>query len=151
MTNAPIIFTLLLAILLCACQQTPTVSDAEALSPEAVPLVSKVPVTLHSERCFIEAEHRVALGDYHAAAAHLHEGVVAFRRETGQVHGSEALRVNHAIDALTHLRRELDKGKSVRIEDVRRLVMDALELEPPGLYTPPSQNNDTDLFVPVSR
>ncbi len=113
-----------------------------------------------SEGLFAEAEQFLAVGNYRLAANQLHEGIVAFRFETGRVHGHPALAINHSIDALTRLRSRLRKREEVSAGELHKAVAEALILLPDtwrlrGRIDMPAEDNredeDRTIIVPVNQ
>lgn len=97
---------------------------------------------------FSDAEQKLDLGELSFAAAQLNKGIVAYRIETGKTHGNVAKSANHAIDALTHLRKNLREGKSVSSHDLRLAIQNALAVE--GIRFPLDEREEPqDLMVPV--
>ncbi len=105
----------------------------------------------YSRVFFVEAEDACARGTHRNAAAALHKGIIAYRIETGKMHGSAATQANRAIDALTRLRQSLREGKVVSAAELHSAIQNALALE--NLYQPSkgSQLDLQDLFVPVGK
>lgn len=83
-----------------------------------------------SERYFRMAEHCLHLNQRSDAREYLHSGIVAYRSETGRYRGQDAIEANHAIDALTRLRRQIGAGKSIDPEGLHLAIAAALDLEP---------------------
>lgn len=110
-----------------------------------------------SERLFDEAEQQLVSGNYRQAADELHQGIIAFRFETGRVHGQAAIRINHSIDTLTRLRSRLRKKQYVAPADLHRAVAHALVLLPDywrlhRQSRPPVPDDDEgNLFLPVNK
>ncbi len=113
-----------------------------------------------SEGLFAEAEQQLVVGNYRLAASQLNEGIVAFRFETGRVHGNAAIEINHSIDALTRLRTRLRKRQDVSAGDLHRAVINALVLLPDtwrlrGRLVAPAgdsqQENNRTIAVPVNQ
>lgn len=102
--------------------------DRPVTSDEVSSVVVELPAG--SRLFFAKAEEQLASGNYPLAAHHLHEGIVAFRFETGRVHGRDALVINHSIDSLTHLRRLLRRNQPVSSTDLHRVVEHALVFVP---------------------
>jgi len=122
---------------------------------------AEVPVRLSaSENLFAEAEQQLIVGNYRTAASQLNEGIVAFRFETGRVHGNAAIEINHSIDTLTRLRSRLRKRQDVSAGDLHRAVANALVLLPGtwrlrGRFAAPAgdsqQENTRTIAVPVNE
>lgn len=137
-----------------------TSSDTAAVAREYEG-AGEAPVRLSaSENLFAEAEQQLAVGNYRTAASQLNEGIVAFRFETGRVHGNAAIEINHSIDALTRLRSRLRKRQDVSAGDLHRAVVNALVLLPDtwrlrGRFAAPAgdsqQENIRTIAVPVNE
>jgi len=82
-------------------------------------------VLLLSERLFKEAEKLLVEHRNEAAALQLHEGILAFRIETGKAIGREAARINRSIWLLTRLRSRLQVGDEVTVEEIRGAILAA--------------------------
>lgn len=87
-------------------------------------------VLLLSERRFIEAEKLLIAHRNEAAARQLHEGILAFRIETGKATGREAARVNRSIWLLTRLRSRLQVGEEVSVEEIQGAILEAANARP---------------------
>jgi hypothetical protein len=83
-----------------------------------------------SENHFILAEQHLAIREYHLAADQLHEGIIAFRSETGRVKGDEAAKINKVIWVLTRIRTRLKRGEAVKPEELHQAVANAISMHP---------------------
>jgi hypothetical protein len=144
MRSAVAVFLSGLMALLSACRQSGE-SD-NALRPAG----SQTLGTPASVGHFIVAEQNLAVGEYHLAATHLNKGIIAYRGETGKMHGRAAQEANRAIDVLIRFRKNLREGKPVDGAGLHLAIQNALAIEAPAprqLETRPSGHEG--LIVPV--
>jgi hypothetical protein len=87
-------------------------------------------VLLLSERHFKEAEKLLVEHRNEAAARQLHEGILAFRNETGKATGREAARINRSIWLLTRLRSRLQIGEEVSMAEIQGAILEAAKVRP---------------------
>lgn len=83
-----------------------------------------------SENHFLLAEQHLAIKEYRIAADQLHEGIIAFRSETGRVKGDEAAKINKVIWVLTRIRTRLKHGEAVKPEELHQAIANAVTLLP---------------------
>lgn len=141
--------------------RSPNASSDTATAVREYEGAAEAPVRLSaSEGLFAEAEQQLIVGNYRMAASQLNEGIVAFRFETGRVHGNAAIEINHSIDTLTRLRSRLRKRQDVSAGDLHRAVANALVLLPgtwrlSGRFAAPAgdsqQENTRTIAVPVNE
>ncbi|MEI6409142.1 MAG: hypothetical protein WCR52_07155 [Bacteroidota bacterium] len=124
----------------------------ESVAPQPVTMVhasggDSLDVLLLSERRFIEAEKLLVEHRNEAAARQLHEGILAFRIETGKATGREAARVNRSIWLLTRLRSRLQVGDAVKVEEIQSAIAAAANARPVNHH---EQAKPTETYKQIS-
>lgn len=140
-----------------ACQQTGPPQNERVTSDgyDAAQEQDSLPFQSESVIYFTRAEQQLAVREYHLAAVHLHDGIIAFRTETGRIHGKDAARINRAIWTLTRLRSRLHNGEQIGVPELHGAVHTALRLHPKYHRTLPppvfKQMEPDPIFIPVKE
>lgn len=107
------------------CETVETNSQSSVSNSILAAQPSEASLSTNSTFFFQESENALASGQMIIASEKLHEGIVAYRIETGRFRGEEAAKVNKIISHLTRMRRRLNSKEQINGQEFHALILQA--------------------------